>query len=399
MIKKFIPYGRHFIEQDDMAAISEVLKSDWLTTGPYVEKFEQALSKQTTAKHAIACSNGTTALHLATMALGLKKGDTAIVPAITFVATANAVRFCSADVIFSDVNSETGLMEASHFEKALNDAHKAGKKVSAVLPVHLNGQGVNLNELAPLCQKNNIKIIVDGCHAIGSINNGYMVGGEPLADMTCFSFHPVKTIAMGEGGAITTNNDDFATKMRLLRTHGINRNPDLFLQKDLAFDNDGKPNPWYYEMPEIGFNYRASDINCALGFSQLQKINQFIKIRKEITKEYDQELASLAPLVRPVKKVSTCDAVLHLYVALIDFAKCQTTRANVMNILKEEGIGTQVHYLPICHQPYYRKLYGNISVPEADKYYAQALSLPIFVGMPPNGVKRVVASLKKALKI
>jgi UDP-4-amino-4,6-dideoxy-N-acetyl-beta-L-altrosamine transaminase len=396
----FLPYGRHRIEDDDVAAVAEVLKGEFLTTGPTVEAFEDAFALKTGARFAVACSSGTAALHLAALALDLKPGDSIVVPTVTFLATANAARYVGADVVFADVDPDTGLLTPETAEAALKRAPGA---VRALFPVHLNGQPPDLAALGVLATTRGLAVVEDACHALGATYTSaggrrVVVGSCADATMATFSFHPVKTVAMGEGGAITTNDGTIARRLRSLRSHGMVREPAAFQTREQAFAADGAPNPWYYEMPEPGFNYRASDIHCALGLSQLRKLDRFVASRRALAAAYDQALASLAPIVQPLKRVPWCEAAWHLYVVRIDFKAAGVPRAIVMRALHKEGIGSQVHYLPVHRQPYYRRLYGDLALPGADAYYDQTLSLPLFVGMSDADVARVAESLARILR-
>jgi len=396
----FLPYGRHLIEDDDVAAVAEVLRGEFLTTGPTVQAFEDVLAQRTEARFAVACSSGTAALHLAALALDLKPGDSIIVPAVTFLATANAARYVGADVVFADVDPDTGLLTPESAEAALKRAHGA---VRALFPVHLNGQTPDMAALGAIAKKRGLAVVEDACHALGATYHS--VGGRRVAVGSCadatmatFSFHPVKTVAMGEGGAITTNDEAFAQRLKYLRSHGMVREPAEFQVREQAFAADGAPNPWYYEMPEPGLNYRASDIHCALGLSQLRKLDRFVAARRSLAAAYDRALASLTTIVRPIKHVPWCEPAWHLYVVRIDFAAAGVSRATLMRALQKEGIGSQVHYLPVHRQPYYRRLYGDLTLPGADAYYEQVLSLPLFVGMDESDVTRIAESLARILK-
>jgi len=395
----FIPYGRHLVESDDIEAVTAVLKGDFLTTGPTISAFEGALAKRVRSRHTIVCSSGTAALHLAMLALGLGPGDAVIVPSITFLATANAARYVGADVIFSDVDPQTGLMRPSDFKKALDSS---SAQIKAVLPVHLAGQSPDLPGISEIALKRKISVIEDACHALGStypIEKGVAFAGScSHSDIAVFSFHPVKTIAMGEGGALTTNDENIAERLQLFRNHGIVREPGDFINQEMAFDVPDAANPWYYEMQEIGFNYRANDINCALGLSQLEKFERFSKRRKKLSTLYDVALEELSTIVRPIGRMPGCNPVWHLYVVLIDFEKARISRATLMGLLHKNGIGTQVHYIPVHRQPYYQKLYGDVSLPGADQYYAQCLTLPLFPEMKDVDVNRVVGTLTSILE-
>lgn len=400
----FLPYGRHCVDESDVAAVAEVLRGEWLTQGPAVQGFEDALTARLGAAHAVAVSSGTAALHLAVLAAGLEPGDRAVVPALTFLATANAVRYAGGEVVFADVDPETGLMGPGHLSEALDRAARdgGGGPVKLVLQVHLNGQCADPPAIRAIAEDRGLKLIDDSCHAIGaSYDNGdgdqVAIGSCRDCDFATFSFHPVKTIAMGEGGAVTTNDAVAAARIRRLCNHATVRGDGPFTQAELALDPQGAPNPWYYEMPEIGFNYRLSDLHCALGCNQLAKLDNFVSARRELAARYDELLAPLAPLVAPVSRSAGCHPAWHLYVVLIDFEAAGVDRARVMRELRDRGIGTQVHYLPVCHQPYYRDRHGAQAVPGADRYYARALSLPLFVGMTDADVARVVEALQAVL--
>lgn len=399
-VTPFIPYGRHQIDDDDIEAVTAVLKGDFLTTGPTISAFEEALAGKTGASHAVAYSSGTAALHLAVLSLDLGPGDAIIVPSITFLATANAARYVGADVVFADVDSDTGLMQPDHFIEALD---RSKYNVKAVFPVHLAGQSPDISAISDIAKAKNISVVEDACHALGSTypsKSGHALVGSCLqSDMAVFSFHPVKTIAMGEGGALTTNKEKLAKRLKQLRSHGMIREPEAFVNKEMAFDEKGAANPWYYEMHEKGFNYRASDIHCALGLSQLGKLERFAESRKKLGFLYDEALKPLSALVRPITRMPGCDPVWHLYVVLIDFEKAGISRANLMRTLHDHGIGTQVHYIPVHRQPYYQKLYGDVTLGGADRYYEKCLTLPLYPGMDEADIKHVTEVLSMALSV
>jgi len=397
--RPFLPYGRQRIEEDDIAAVVDVLRGDFLTTGPTVDAFEDELAEITGAKFAVSCSSGTAALHMTSLALGLGPGDAIIVPAITFLATANAAPYVGADVIFADVDPDTGLLTPETLSQALA---AAGDSVRAVYPVHINGQTADMAGIAAVDGVGELAVVEDACHALGGHHRGgdgelVPVGSCGLADMAIFSFHPVKTVAMGEGGAVTTNDAVLAERLARARNIGMNRDPATFQCPDQAFDANGEANPWYYEMPELGFNYRASAIHCALGFNQLGKLDRFVDARRRLMARYAEALAPLAPVVRLLPQVPDCDPAWHLCVALIDFAAAGTDRATVMRELTARGIGTQVHYLPVNRQPYYRKRYGETALAGADAYYEKILSLPLQVAMTEDDVDYVVTTLANVL--
>jgi UDP-4-amino-4,6-dideoxy-N-acetyl-beta-L-altrosamine transaminase len=396
----FLPYCRHVVEDDDIAAVTAVLKSDALTQGPAVAKFESDLIKVTGAAHAVVCSSGTAALHLAALALDLKPGDTVLVPAQTFAATANCIRYVGADVIFTDVCPQTGLMRPEDLEAAMS-AHR-GRRFRAVFPVHINGQAADMAGIAAIAKRASLSIVEDACHALGTVINGDgPVGNCRHSQMTVFSFHPAKTIAMGEGGAITTNDPALNNRLARFRTHGITRNPQEFVARSEAFDAMGEPNPWYYEMQDLGFNYRACDMQCALGSSQLAKLSRFAAARRKIVAAYETALTPLAPKICPVERRTGQFTVWHLAAVLIDFAGLGKDRATVMRQLREMGIGTQVNYIPVHKLPYYTTLTSGhpVSLPGAESYYAKCLSLPLFATMTEADVTRVVAALKTVLDL
>lgn len=398
----FLPYGQQHIDDDDVAAVAVALRSGWLTTGPAVSHFETEFAAKVGARHAIACSNGTTGLHLAALALRLGRTDAVIVPTLTFLATANAARYVGSEVIFTDVDADTGLLTPQILQNTL-DAHQ-DKNIKAVFPVHIAGQCVDMDGLQTIAKSHDLAIVEDACHAVGGIYADHQGREKPVgacshSDMAVFSLHPVKTITMGEGGLVTTNDDELNERLRSLRTHGMIRDKALFKNQDLAFAEDGEANPWYYEMHELGYNYRATDIQCALGSSQLKKLDGFVQRRSHLMALYDQQLAALTPIVQPLGRANTGTPGWHLCVVHIDFEKANTTRADVMNRLQSVGIGSQVHYLPVHQQPYYRDLYGEIDLPGADAYYARCLSLPLFPTMADNDVKRIVDGLAEVLSL
>ncbi len=400
MTHPFLPYARQQIDRDDIAAVNAVLESDFLTTGPVINSFEDKLSELTGDSFAVSCSSGTAALHLAAAALALKPGDKVIVPSITFLATANAVRYTGADVVFADVDPDNGLMTPAHLESALAIG---GDQVKAVFPVHLAGQCADMKTISEIAKHRQLAIVEDACHAIGATyskntnDKNQAVGSCNYGDMAVFSFHPVKTITMGEGGAITTQNENLLHRLRLLRNHGITREESAFVQSNLARGEDEETNSWFYEMQDIGFNYRASDIHCALGLSQLKKLELRVQRRRDLVKLYDNLLATHAPLIKPITRAQGSNPAWHLYSVLIDFETAGLSRQKFMMELRERGIGSQVHYIPVHRQPYYQHLYGEIDLPDADAYYSRTLSLPLFSQMEDGDVERVVEAISQIL--
>ena len=401
MSDDILPYGRHSVDDDDIAAVCEVLRGDWLTNGPTVGRFEQALARKVDAEQALACSSGTAALHLAALALELTEGDTVVVPAVTFLATANAVRYVGAEILFADVDPGSGLMGEAGLAEALARNGRDGNRAKAVFPVHLNGQPGDAGAIRRLALERELWVVEDASHSLGSslrTDGGELsiVGDCRFSEMTVFSFHPVKVVAMGEGGGITTNDARLAERVRRLRNHGMRK--DVFEIADQAVDEFGEPNPWYYEMAEIGFNYRISDLHCALGLSQLKKLDGFVTRRRALASLYDELLAPLVPVVTPIKRTDACRPAWHLYVVLIDFDELDQSRAQVMKALAASGVQTQVHYLPVHRQPYYRARYGDLSLPGADAYYARCLSLPLYPSMTDTDVHRVVDTLMNIVR-
>jgi UDP-4-amino-4,6-dideoxy-N-acetyl-beta-L-altrosamine transaminase len=390
-------YGRHCVDQKDIDTVIEVLQSDWLTCGPLVEKFEDALAQKVNSQHAISCSNGTTALHLALLALDIRPEDAVLVPAITFLASANAVRYIGAKVIFVDVDSNTGLVTPETLEAAVVQNKNAS--IKAFINVHLAGQCENLEEIYKIARKYNLFVVEDAAHAIGTLyldqtGKQSPVGSNSFSDITTFSFHPVKTIAMGEGGALTTNDTDIANKLRLLRSHGMVREFSQWQNKDQGFDNKtNNPNPWYYEMNDLGYNYRISDINCALGLSQLNKIDDFIERRHHLTQRYDNAFLEAENLTS-LKKLPSSLTAWHLYILHMNFENLNKSRAEVMKALARKSIGAQVHYIPLYRQPYYQNLYGVIQLEGAEEFYKTCLSLPLFVGLTNEQQDYIIEALK-----
>lgn len=390
-----LPYGRHSIDNDDIAAVVEVLRGDWLTQGPVVEQFETAFAAHLGVRHAVVCSSGTAALHLTALAMGIGPDDAVIVPTNTFLATANAARLCGAEILFADVDPDTGLMTAAHAAAALSKSE--GNRVRAIFPVHFAGQCEAPDELREFARDHNLMVIEDACHALGSTyevdGQTYPVGACAHSDMATFSFHPVKTIAMGEGGAVTTNDDRLAVRLRDLRNHGMTRESERYTNTDLAFNASGAAHPWYYEMPTPGLNYRASGLHSALGLSQLRKLDNFVERRRKLADHYDARMEEIGPEVVSLARVMNCRPAWHLYIGLIDFPMIGMPRDDLMVALRERGILTQVHYIPVHWQPYYTNRYGPSDLPGAAAYYARCLSLPLFPSMDEADVDRVVEAL------
>lgn len=400
----FLPYGRQVVDDDDIAAVVEVLKGDWLTTGPTVEAFERAVADRVGATHAVACSSGTAALHMAAIGLELGPGDVVVVPSVTFLATANAARYVGADVAFADINPETGLTDVAAVADAVRRGAERGT-VRAIFPVHLAGHCVDVASIWEAFP--DLALVEDACHALGGDvvtdgGDGVPVGACRWSDAAMFSTHPVKTIATGEGGVLTTNDATLASRFARARNHGMVREPSAFRNRDLAFEAGGnEPAPWYYEMHQPGYNYRLSDILCALGLSQIAKLDRFVDRRRALRDRYAARFADVfadrRDVVRMAPVAPNCRPAWHLAVALIDFQALGTTRTAVMTALRTRGVGTQVHYVPVHRQPYYVDRYGALDLPGADAYYAKCLSLPLFPSMTEGDVDRVVEAIASVL--
>lgn len=394
-------YGRQYIDSDDIAAVEEILLGDFLTGGPTVEKLEANLSEVIGVHSVSLCNSGTSALHLAMLALGIDHTWTVFVPAISFVATANAARMCCASIEFVDVDPNTGLMTPELLQQSLDSwhAHDNNTGPIAVTPVHLAGQTADLLNIYSIAKKYSASVVIDACHAFGTnyrdkdIN--YVVGDCSFADAEVFSFHPVKNIAMGEGGAVTTNDPSLANKVKALRSHGITRDESMF-QNDLGIADSG---PWYYEMQSLGFNYRLSDIQAALGLSQLKKVDTFKVKRAQLVERYCSLLKEHnSSIINPISLVSNCFPMWHLMIVLIDFAKSRVSKSELVKSLKDRGIGSQVHYIPIYRHPYYQDLIGPICLSGAESYYSKALSLPLHPNMSVDDVNEVVRILFEELE-
>lgn len=394
----FLPYGRQSIDESDISAVVEALKSDFLTTGPLVEKFETALAETVGAKEAVVVSNGTAALHLAILTEELTPKCVVVVPSITFTASANCVAYCGAQVVFADVDPLTGLITDDSFNAALaviaRDYH--GYRFAGVVPVHYAGRPVDLHHMADVCGEHGAFVLEDACHAVGGSGPQGKIGSCTISDMACFSFHPVKTLTTAEGGAITTKDPVLAKRLRMLRSHGIERDPARMV--GLHYDGEGDSGPWVYEQQCLGFNYRLPDLNCALGLSQLKRLDLFAARRARLVAEYQKALAATNLPVRWTPPAPDTEPVFHLFAVTIDFAAIGQTRGHVMQGLRERGIGTQVHYIPVHRQPYWQThALGQRNLPGADQFYQSTLSLPLYADMADDDPARVIHALQEVL--
>jgi UDP-4-amino-4,6-dideoxy-N-acetyl-beta-L-altrosamine transaminase len=387
-----LPYGRQWIEEDDIAAVTAALRSEVIAHGPRVAAFERAFADTVGAKTAVACSSGTAALHLALAALDVGPGDVCAAPAITFLATATAARLCGAEAVFTDVDPDTGLMTAD----TLSATMKRDWRTKAVLPVHLGGRICDTAAIAEVAGKAGAVLVEDACHAVGGVDaNGMAIGACPHSVAATYSFHPVKTLAAGEGGMVALNDLERAERMRRLRNHGVTHDEALMTEAG-SLDADGTRNPWSYEQLELGLNYRMNELEAALGQSQLTKLSRFVTRRGALCALYVERLRALEPIVRPAPGVGGSRA-LHLFQVLIDFEGAGVSRADVMRRLSADGIATQVHYIPLYRQPYFKARYGEMRLPGAEAFYARVLALPLFPAMVDEDVDRVADALTRAL--
>lgn len=372
-------YGRQCIEQDDIDAVVATLKSDLITCGPQVTAVEEKLCKITHAKYAVVVANGTAALHLAAMAAGIKEGDEVIVSPITFAASANCVLYCGGTPVFADINPETYNISPDSIRKCITE------KTKAVVAVDFTGQAVELDEIRAICKEHNLILIEDAAHSIGTLYNGQPVGS--IADMTCFSFHPVKTVTGGEGGAITTNDETIYRKLMRLRTHGITRNIDEMVNPSDAM--------WYNEQVELGYNYRMTDFQAALLGSQLNKLARFSKRRKEIVVAYDKAFSEI-PELFVQREIPESDTTRHLYILRLNLDKLTCTRREFFDALYAENTCPQVHYLPVYWHSYYEKLgYEKGICPNAEKLYNEIMSIPLYPSMTDADIQDVINAVKK----
>jgi len=377
-----ITYGKQWIDQDDINAVVTTLQSDFLTCGPKITELEQALCTYTGAKYAVAVSNGTAALHLACLAAGVGPGDEVITTPITFAASANCALYCGAKPVFADINPETYNIDPASVREKITERTKA------IVAVDFTGQPVEVEEIRKICDEFNLVFIEDAAHSIGSKYNGAQVGS--LADMTTFSFHPVKTVTGGEGGAILTSNEEYFKKLSLFRTHGITKVPSEMLEEPEGI--------WYYEQQELGYNYRITDFQAALITSQMSKLDRFVARRKEIVARYNEAFAAIPEIIIQ-KEISRADTCRHLYIIQLDLEKLTCTRREFFDALAAENVQPQVMYIPVYWFPYYQKLgYERGLCPKAEYVYSRIMCIPLYPKMTDQDVADVIHAVKKVVE-
>lgn len=379
---KLLPYGHQWIDEEDIKAVIEVLRSDWITQGPKVAEFEKEFAKYVGARYAVAVNSGTAALHTACFAAQIENGDEVITTPITFAASANCVLYQGGTPIFADIKEDTLNIDPEEIKK------KITKKTKALIPVDFTGLPVDLEKILQIGKDNNLIIMEDASHASGATYKGRKIGS--ISDMTIFSFHPVKHITTGEGGMITTNNKEYYERLKLFRTHGITKDKDKLLKYD---------GPWYYEMQELGYNYRLTDFQCALGLSQLKKIDRIIQRRREIVKKYNYEFKDMPEIKIPEINPVDSNPAWHIYMIQLNLERLKVDRREIFEALRAENIGVNVHYIPIHLQPYYQKRFGyrRGDFPKAENYYSRAITLPIFPKMTDKDVDDVIRAVKKVI--
>ncbi|MGD1862372.1 MAG: UDP-4-amino-4,6-dideoxy-N-acetyl-beta-L-altrosamine transaminase [Leptolyngbyaceae cyanobacterium] len=387
-MSNYIPYGRQNISQADIDAVVSVLQSDWITQGPAIARFEQTVADYCGVKYAVAVTSATAALHIACLAAGLESGDCLWTSPNTFVASANCALYCGAKVDFVDIDAKTYNLSITALKQKLASAEKVGNLPKILIPVHLTGQSCEMSGIAELSQQYGFTVIEDASHAIGATYKGNPVGNCQFSDMAVFSFHPVKIITTGEGGMILTNRDDLYEKLIRLRTHGITRQPDLMTEPAHG--------PWYYQQLELGFNYRITDLQAALGASQMQRLDAFVTRRRQLAAQYDGLLAAL-PVRLPWQHPDTLSSW-HLYVVRLYLEKIDRSQGQVFEALRDAGVGVNLHYIPVHTQPYYQTLgFRQGDFPEAEQYYREAISLPLFYDLTDSEQNRIVNTLKEVL--
>jgi UDP-4-amino-4,6-dideoxy-N-acetyl-beta-L-altrosamine transaminase len=390
-----IPYGRHCLDEDDIQAVVDVLRHGWLTQGPKVPEFEAAIARYTGARYAVAVNSGTSALHIACLAAGIGPGDRVVTTANSFVASANCVVYAGGIPEFVDIDAATLNLDPA----ALRERCARGPALKAIVPVHFAGLPCAMEEIAGIAERSGAVVIEDAAHALGArYASGERVGSCAHSAMTVFSFHPVKTIASGEGGMITTNRDDLYRRLLRLRSHGINKEDDPYQHPHAAFD-DGTFNRWYYEMQELGYNFRMTDIQAALGVSQARKLDAFVERRRALAARYDGAFAGATSRIRAAQRDGGGASAHHLYVVRLPFGSGPASRTAYMQRLLDRGYVTQVHYIPIPTHPYYARLgYTMERLPETGRYYREALSIPLYVGLSDAQQDEFIATARECLE-
>jgi len=373
-----LPYGHQWIDEEDIASVVEVLRSDWITQGPKVDEFETRMAEYCGAKYAVAVSSGTAALHAACSVAGISKGDEAITTPITFAATANVVVYCGGKPVFADIREDTLNIDVEEIKKKLSPRSKV------ILPVDFAGHPADLDEIKAVAREGNLTVIEDACHALGAEYKGRKIGN--LSDMTILSFHPVKHITTGEGGMILTDSEEYYNKLRVFRHHGIIKdNPDM--------------GPWYYEIADPGYNFRITDFQCALGISQLKKLDSFVERRREIAARYNEAFAGMEEIITQPDSADV-KAAYHIYVIQIRTELLKVGRKEIFEALRAENIGVNVHYVPVHLHPFYQRVFGykKGDYPTAEKYYDRAITLPIFPMMEEEDIENVIRAVQKVIR-
>jgi len=375
---ELLSYGHQWIDEEDIASVVESLRSEWITQGPNIDEFEKKVSDYCDAKHAIAFSSGTTALHAACAVAGVSRGDEVITTPITFVATANAIIYCGGKPVLADIREDTLNIDPVEIRARISPRTKA------ILPVDFTGHPTDLDEIMQIARKNNLVVIEDACHALGAKYKGSKIGS--LVDMTVFSFHPVKHITTGEGGMVLTNHDEYVEKLRTFRHHGIIKR------------NSGHGS-WHYEIEDLGYNFRITDFQSALGISQLKKLDSFVMRRREIAARYNHAFSTMDEVITPIE-VDEVKSAYHLYVIQLQIELLEVGRKEIFESLRAENIGVNVHYIPVHFHPYYQREFGykNGDYPKAEKYYERAITLPLYPKMSNEDVESVIKAVRKVIE-
>lgn len=378
--KTYLPYGRQWIDDEDVEEVIKVLKSDYITTGPKIREFEEKVAAYTGTKYAVAISNGTAALHAACFAVGIEPGDEVITTPMTFAASANCILYCGAKPVFADIDPQTYNINPEDIKR------KITSKTKAIIPVHYTGQPVDIDEINKIAKQYGLTVIADGAHALGAEYKGSTVGSQ--TDMMTLSFHPVKHITTGEGGMILTNSKDLYEKLKLFRTHGITRDEKLLMK------NEG---PWYYEQHYLGYNYRMTDIQAVLGISQMNKLNKFLELRRKYAQMYNDAFKDVEELIIPYQ-LPYANSSWHIYVLQLRLEKLKVGRKEVYEALLKENIGVNVHYIPVYYHPYYQRLgYKKGLCPNAEHLYERIITLPLFPKMTEEDINDVIEAVKKVI--